>query len=171
MTEKNPVELGGADLEEHIRSLRRFARALVGNPSDADDLVQETLKRALTYLQDGREIGNLRSYLLTMLHNVRMDNLRKIARFPEVSDEDATLNLSQPAAQHDRLLYREVTECIGDLPEEQREVLLLIGLEGMSYKDTADILCVPIGTVMSRLSRARGALQERVEEPPLRGAG
>lgn len=170
MTNQNPAALERAELEEHIRSLRRFAHALVGNPSDADDLVQETLKRAVTYLQDGREIDNLRSYLLTMLHNVRMDGLRRKARHPEVFDEEATLNLSQPASQHDHLLYREVTECIAELPEEQREVLLLVGLEGMSYKDTAEILGVPIGTIMSRLSRARSALVERVEEPPLRRA-
>jgi RNA polymerase sigma-70 factor (ECF subfamily) len=170
MTKQNPATLEWAELEEHIRSLRRFAHALVGNASDADDLVQETLKRAVTYLQDGREIDNLRYYLLTLLHNARMDGLRRQARHPEVFDEEATLNLSQPAAQLDHLLYREVTEYIAELPEEQREVLLLVGLEGMSYKDSAEILGVPIGTIMSRLSSARSALLERVEEPPLRRA-
>lgn len=170
MTERSALDLQNGNLEEHIKALRRFARALVGNPSDADDLVQETLKRAITYLQDGRKIDNLRSYLLTMLHNVRIDTLRQSARKPEVSDEDVTQGLSQAASQHDSLLFQEVTDCIALLPEEQREVLLLVGLEGMSYKDTAEILGVPIGTIMSRLNRGRTALSAMLEEPEQRGS-
>src|SRR3546814_4185298 len=68
------------ELEDHIRALRRYARALIGNRSDADDLVQETLRRALTYLSDGREIRNPRAYLLTMLHHVRVDHVKRLIR-------------------------------------------------------------------------------------------
>lgn len=154
---------GGQDLESHIRALRRYARALVGNTADADDLVQETLKRALTYVSRGQEIRDVRAYLLTMLHNVRIDMVKRQSRTREVLTPSEDIPLATMPSQNDSLVLRQVSEAVDRLPEEQREVLLLIGLEGMGYRETAEILGLPIGTIMSRLSRARSALKNALQ--------
>lgn len=158
---RSPREAGGngQHLVEHIQALRRFATALVGNHADADDLVQEALKRALVYLDGERRIDNLRAYLFTILHNVRIDALKRDARAgPQVAVEDTTL-VSEAASQTDRLACREAIAAMQRLSEEHRQVLLLVGVEGMSYREAAGILDLPVGTVMSRLSRARTALR------------
>ena len=155
-----PSAAGGAALTEHIQALRRYANVLVGSHADADDLVQEALKRALTYLEDGRQIENLRAYLFTILHNVRNDMLKKRARGgTQVPVEDTTL-VSGQASQADRIACSQVIQAMQQLSEEHRQILLLVGVEGMSYRDAAEILDLPIGTVMSRLSRGRAALRE-----------
>lgn len=148
------------ELDQQIRMLRRYACALVGNLADADDLVQETLKRALTYSDRGAEIRNLRSYLLTMLHNVRVDSVKRQIRAGDPVDLDETLPLAITPSQNDYLVCKEVTDAISSLSADQREVLLLVGLEGVSYRDAAEILAVPVGTIMSRLCRGRRALRE-----------
>lgn len=154
------VTHGGRELEEHIRALRRYARALVGNTADSDDLVQETLKRALTYLSDGKEIRNLRAYLLTMLHHVRIDHAKRAIKTRDHLTLDDMSMPGVPANQMARLECRELSAAIEALPAEQREVLLLVCLEGLSYQETAELVGTPIGTVMSRLSRARTALRK-----------
>ncbi len=151
--------LSRAELEEHMRALRRYARALIGNRADADDLVQETLRRALTYLSDGREIRNPRAYLMTMLHHVRVDHAKRATRSNDQIPLDELVMPAVPPAQLMRLECRDLAAAIEMLPVDQREVLLLVGLEGMSYRETADLVGSPIGTVMSRLSRARMALR------------
>jgi RNA polymerase sigma-70 factor (ECF subfamily) len=148
-----------ANLELHIDALRRYSRALVGNVADADDLVQETLKRALIYAHGGKEIRNARSYLLTMLHNVRVDYAKR-ERWNERQPLTDHLFPVCRATQPDRIVCDEVIAAIKDLPKEQRDVLLLTGLDDLSYQDIADRLGIPIGTVMSRLSRGRKALQK-----------
>jgi RNA polymerase sigma-70 factor (ECF subfamily) len=143
-----------------MHALRRYATVLVGNHADADDLVQESLKRALIYLDGDREIKNLRAYLFTILHNVRNDALKKKARAgTQVPVEDVPL-VSGETSQSDRLACSQVMQAIQRLSEEHRQVLLQVGVEGMSYRETAEILDLPIGTVMSRLNRARTALRE-----------
>lgn len=150
----------GEQLLEHIQALRRYANVLVGNHADADDLVQEALKRALNYLERDRQIGNLRAYLFTILHNVRNDALRnQVRRGTQVPVEDTPL-VSNQASQSDHVACNQVIQAMLRLSEEHRQVLLLVGVEGMSYRETAEILELPIGTVMSRLSRARTALRE-----------
>lgn len=146
-------------LTGHIQALRRYARALVRDASDADDLVQETLKRALVYLDDGREIRNLRAYLLSMLHNVRIDALKRRRRGGETVEVEEESLASDEASQGDRMTCQQVLAAIQTLSEEHRQVLLLVGLEGLSYRETAEVLGTPIGTVMSRLNRARAALR------------
>lgn len=148
-----------SDLESHIRALRRYARALTANPDDADDLVQETLKRALTYLDGGGEIRNMRYYLLTILHHARIDLAKRDARGGEHLPFDSCLFLASGPIQSDRLVCSEAMDAINRLPEEQRAVILLIGFEGLAYQEVADVLQIPIGTVMSRLSRARKNLR------------
>ncbi len=157
----------GEGLVQHIQALRRYASVLVGNHADADDLVQEALKRALTYLDRDREIENLRGYLFTVLHNVRNDTLKKQARMgTQVPVEDTPL-VSGGASESDRMACNQVIQAMQQLTEEHRQVLLLVGVEGMSYRAAAEILGLPLGTVMSRLNRARAALREvlRLEGP------
>lgn len=149
----------GQDLIEHIQALRRFATALVGNAADADDLVQEALKRALVYLDGERQIDNLRAYLFTILHNVRIDALKRDARAGRQVPVEDTQLISEAASQADRVACQETLGAMQRLSEEHRQVLLLVGVEGMSYREAADVLDLPIGTVMSRLSRARTALR------------
>jgi RNA polymerase sigma-70 factor (ECF subfamily) len=150
------------ELEDHIRALRRYAHALVGGSAHADDIVQETLKRALHYLRDGKEILNLRAYLFTMLHHVHIDHIKREKRAGELLPIDEEMQLAVPPPQLGYLQCREVAAAIRALPDEQREVLLLVALEGMSYQDATEILGVPIGTIMSRLNRARKAVADRL---------
>lgn len=146
----------GVDLAPCMAALRRRARRLAGNRTDADDLVQETLKRALIYMNGRADIANAQAYLWTMLNHVHYDLLKQQPARDAVALEDAIL--VSPPAQVERLQCREVMVAIYGLPNDQRQVLMLIGLEGHSYKDTAAALNIPIGTVMSRLSRARERL-------------
>jgi RNA polymerase sigma-70 factor (ECF subfamily) len=147
-----------------IPRLRRFARALVGDPSDADDLVQDCLLRALGRLSFWRQGTNMRAWLFTILRNLHKNQLRQSSRRPAEVPIDETPGVSSPPAQEQRLALRDLSEAMAGLPETQREVVLLIGLEGMSYKETARILDVPLGTVMSRLSRGREALRAMMHD-------
>lgn len=153
---------------EYIPSLRRYARALTGDPSDADDLVQECLSRALARRQKRADIRNLRAYLFTILHNAHVDRLNERRRWSYSLAEDFfETRLARPAPQPDRLALRDLAEALEKLPEEQRQTVLLVGYEGMAYKDAAAVLEVPIGTVMSRLSRGREALRRMMNGAPM----
>lgn len=150
-----------ADLVTHVGALRRYARALVGNPVDADDMVQECLTRVLAQMRAWREVRDLRAYMFTTLHNVFVDNgRRKRSAGLEVPIDDVVGRLSTPATQNVRLEVRDMMDALAQLPREQREVVLLVGMEGMSYLEAAEVIGVPIGTVMSRLSRGREALRQ-----------
>ena len=148
--------LNEVDLAPCMAALRRRAARLAGNRADADDLVQETLKRALTYMSGRADIANVQAYLSTMLNHAYYDQVRQHPSRDTVPLEDATL--VSPPAQVERLQCRDILVAVDGLPDDQRQVLILIGLEGHSYKDTALVLNIPIGTVMSRLSRARERL-------------
>jgi len=144
-------------LVELIPRLRRYARALVGDRASADDLVQDTLERAWAKLHLYRRGTDLRAWLFTVMHNVHVNKVRAT----RVTDtlEDELPELAQRASQGDTLLVRDLDRAIAQLPAEQRAVLLLVTLEEMSYEDVARALGIPIGTVMSRLSRAREKLR------------
>jgi len=144
-------------LVELIPRLRRYARALVGDRASADDLVQDTLERAWAKLHLYRRGTDLRAWLFTVMHNVHVNKVRAT----RVTDtlEDELPELAQRASQGDALLVRDLDRAIARLPAEQRAVLLLVTLEEMSYEDVARALGIPIGTVMSRLSRAREKLR------------
>ncbi|MCG8595848.1 MAG: sigma-70 family RNA polymerase sigma factor [Kiloniellales bacterium] len=152
---------------EHISGLRRYALRLSGNSVDADDLVQESLSRALMRQRKNAEIRNLRAYLFSVLHNTHVDRMAERRRWHENVTE-AFLENSQfcPASQPDRLALYEVAKALDAMPEEQRHALLLVGYEGLSYKESAAILGVPVGTVMSRLSRARDTLRRLTNRAP-----
>jgi len=144
-------------LVELIPRLRRYARALVGDRASADDLVQDTLERAWAKLHLYRRGTDLRAWLFTVMHNVHVNKVRAT----RVTDtlEDELPELAQRASQGDALLVRDLDRAIAQLPAEQRAVLLLVTLEEMSYEEVARALGIPIGTVMSRLSRAREKLR------------
>ena len=144
-------------LVELIPRLRRYARALVGDRASADDLVQDTLERAWAKLHLYRRGTDLRAWLFTVMHNVHVNRVRA-ARATDPLEDDMP-ELAQRAAQGDALLVRDLDRAIARLPAEQRAVLLLVTLEEMSYEDVARTLGIPIGTVMSRLSRAREKLR------------
>ena len=140
-----------------IPRLRRYARALVGDRAGADDLVQDTLERAWAKLHLFRQGTDLRAWLFTVMHNVHVNRIRA-ARPTEALDDDMP-ELAQRAAQGDALLVRDLDRAIAALPPAQREVLLLVALEDLSYEEAAQVLGIPIGTVMSRLARAREKLR------------
>jgi len=156
----------GKRLVELIPRLRRYARALVGDRATADDLVQDTLERAWAKLHLYRRGTDLRAWLFTVMHNVHVNRVRS-ARPTDTLDDEMP-ELAQRATQPDALLVRDLDRSIGRLPADQRAVLLLVTLEDMSYEEVARTLGIPIGTVMSRLSRARDKLRGMLlgQQPP-----
>lgn len=150
---------------DEIPRLRRFARALSGDQALADDLVQDCLERALGRLHTWRENTNMRAWLFTILRNLYFNQLRSSARRPTETtfDEGPELTTGTAPTQEQGLVLRDLGTALELLPDQHREVILLIGLEGMNYKDTADILEVPVGTVMSRLSRGRATLKSLMD--------
>lgn len=153
------------DLEAEIPALRRYARALARNRDTADDLVQDTLVRALAAQARWRE-GNLRTWLFTILTNLNRNRLRSLARrAPHDGLEAIDTAVATPATSGEA---DDILHALDALGPEQREVLLLVALEGLSYAQCAEIVGVPIGTIMSRLSRARAAVRTALDpqRPP-----
>ncbi len=148
-------------VEPEIPGLRRYARALLRDPSQADDLVQDCLERAVSRWSQRRDEGSVRAWLFTILHNLAVNRLQqRRRRGPQVPLEAvAESALSEPAGQEAAVVQADVLKSLARLPEDQRSVLLLVSVEDLSYTDTAKALGVPVGTVMSRLSRARERLR------------
>jgi RNA polymerase sigma-70 factor (ECF subfamily) len=146
--------------DEYIPRLRRYARALTSDRNQADDLVQECLTRAWEKLSLWQRGTNLRAWLFTILHNLYVNDLRRRKNHPELLTlDDEALDAPHRATQEDGFELRDLHVALNRLPLEQREVLLLVGLEEMSYEEVAKTLGIPIGTVMSRLSRSRERLR------------
>lgn len=139
--------------------LRRYAHALTGNAAWADDLMQDTAERALNKRLKWRPDSNLKAWLLTMLRNLYIDQLRKQHEAPD-GGEDGPWPSEPLQEQVDGLFLRDVQRALYCLPLDQREVLLLVGLEELSYQEAAAVLGIPRGTVMSRLSRARERMHD-----------
>ncbi|AWK85869.1 RNA polymerase subunit sigma-70 [Azospirillum thermophilum] len=152
-----------AQIEAEIPRLRRFARAMVRDATLADDLVQECLERALSRLHLWRPGSNLRAWLFTILRNLHINGVRRRQTVVDIDAEAQASIGAAPGSQFVRLELRDLRRALGLLPTEQREVVLLIGLEGISYGEAADILGISIGTVKSRLSRGRRALRLLME--------
>lgn len=143
-----------------VPRLRRYAAALVGNLSDADDLVQDCIEKALANRHALRDVSRLGGWLLSILHNLHVSGLRwRRRRGAEVPVEDLANDLALSAEPADRAAVRDFVRAFGQLSEEHRTVLLLTGMEGLSYREAAEVLEVPVGTVMSRLARARERLR------------
>jgi RNA polymerase sigma-70 factor (ECF subfamily) len=147
-------------LESEIPRLRRYARALTRNPAKADDLVQSGLVRALEKQHLWQPGSNLRAWLFTILHNQHVNDVRHSLREGSLGpvEEAEPVWRVEPVVDAS-LQLRDLQRGINTLSYEQREVLLLVGLEGMRYEQVADILGIPVGTVRSRLSRARTTLR------------
>jgi RNA polymerase sigma-70 factor (ECF subfamily) len=134
-------------LQEELPSLMRYATALVRDPDDAGDLVEDTVRMALAHEEEYRRGDSLRLWLLTMLHDLRDNPFRQsIAAITLPDHASRSLTLSQ------------LDLALGQLPEEQRAIILLLGLEGLTYEETAAVLRLPLGTMRARLARGRAGL-------------
>lgn len=158
-----PAAPASQPLVGHIPDLRRYARALTGDAWAADDLVQDTLERACARWQLWAAGSDLRAWLFTLMHNLFIDGARRAVRQQgqRVDIDDAAGELAAPPSSTDAGI--DLQRCLLRLPDEQREVLLLVTLQDLGYEDVARITGVPVGTVMSRLSRARSRLRELME--------
>jgi RNA polymerase sigma-70 factor, ECF subfamily len=139
-----------------IPNLRRYARALVGDRDGADDLVQDTLERAVRKFHLWRP-GDLRAWLFSIMHNVFVNQLKSRKIAPSVEIDEATLAAHVPTVTSVDVI--DLQRALLSLAPEQREVVLLVALEDMTYADVSRALGIPIGTVMSRLSRGREKLR------------
>lgn len=158
-------------LECWVPNLRRYARALLRDAEKADDVVQDCLERAISRRHLWKEDGNTRAWLFTIMHNIHANNARSLATRPvEAPLEDHEARLAAPPNQAGQMVRRELARALQKLPKEQRDVILLVALEGMSYGEVAESLGIAQGTVMSRLSRGRERLRRIMDEgsPALR---
>jgi RNA polymerase sigma-70 factor (ECF subfamily) len=154
-------------IEEEIPRLRRYARALTRDVNAADDLVQDCLTRALSKVHLWQKGTDLRAWLFTILHNQYVNHVRRAVREGSaVGLSDSEPMLTTSPNQGKRLELRDLERAIAKLPEEQRAVLLLVGLEGMRYEEVASVLDVPVGTIRSRLSRGREMLRQLMGMAP-----
>jgi len=159
----------GSKLEPQIPRLRRYARVLCHDPERADELVQDCLYRAIRKAHLFQPGSNLRAWLFTILHNLYVNSVRRSTRESiNVPLEDVEPVLVERPAQGGGLTLRDLGRAMTRLTEEQRQVLLLVGLEGMSYDEVASILGLPVGTVRSRLSRGREELRRMLNGEALR---
>ena len=141
-----------------VPRLRRYARALAGNRDDADDLVQDTLERAWARSALWRGVADMRGWLFSIMHNLHADGVRRPRVATQAMDDD-TPEIAMAPTQGERLAVLDLQAALDQLPAEQKEVVLLVALEDMAYADIAKTLGIPIGTVMSRLSRGRERLR------------
>ena len=160
-------------IAREIPHLRRYAAVLVGAPERVDDLVQDCLERALRKRHLWHRQGSLRSWLFRLLYRQHIDRSRSLARRRVVTRAAADDQpVVQGASQEHSVQVRDVAAALQRLPEKQRSAIVLVGVEGFSYEETARILDVPIGTLRSRLSRGRDALRDTwspaAVEPALR---
>jgi RNA polymerase sigma-70 factor (ECF subfamily) len=159
------------ELVAAIPRLRRYARVLTGDAARADDLVQDTLARAWDKRRLWRTGSDLRAWLFTIMHNVHVNQLALARRDAanvsiDADPGNASWQLPVRANQLDRVELMEVVQQMGRLSPDQRQVLMLAAVEEMRYEEIATVLSIPVGTVMSRLSRARDKLRQLIAEPP-----
>ena len=149
-----------SQIEALIPRLRRYARAMVHDPVAADDLTQDCLVRALGKIHLWEEGTDLRAWLFTILHNQHISRARQAARQRDIIElQKCKPGLTLSPSQMARLELRDLERAIARLPEEQRSVILLVGLEGMRYEEVASVVNLPVGTVRSRVSRGRETLR------------
>lgn len=152
-------------IEQEIPRLRRYARLFARDRDTADDLVQESLLRALSGLHTFEPGTNMRAWLFTILHNVFRNDYRRAKRNPVQPNSDLIADHAATAVRGNQESHMElarVQAALSTLGEDFREVILLCGVEGLLYEEAAEVLGIPVGTVRSRLSRARAALRDAV---------
>lgn len=155
------------DIVAALPKVRRFAYSLTGNMADADDLLQSACERALRNEASFQPGTRMESWMYRIVQNLWIDECRRRrVRGTAVDPEDAGLSDGGSAARgtEDRMTLEQVRAAMANLPEAQRAVLALVAVEGLSYRETSEILEIPVGTVMSRLSRARDALMRHTSE-------
>lgn len=146
-----------------IPPLRMYAKALVGDPTQADDLVQDCLERAWSRSHLFRSEGNMRVWLFAILHNLYVSAVRRQSRQPvRIPLTDQVESRSLRSAQEGRLEIADLERALAGLPVDQRAAVLLVGLEDMTYEEAAGVLDIPVGTLMSRLHRGRKQLRARM---------
>lgn len=157
------------EVMKELPALRRYALSLTRRPADAEDLVHDALVRALERNATYNPSGNLRGWLLSIVHNLHIDRLRS-EKSAVTRERDFAAEKPDTLApnQIDSVRLSQVRRAFDDLPEEQREAMHLVTIEGLSYEEAAKVLGVPAGTVMSRISRGREALRRWESGPPLR---
>ena len=161
----------GKELEEQVPRLRRYALTLARDAARADDLVQDSLLRAIRKRHLFQPGTNLPAWLFTIMHHQYVNNVRsRVREGISIPVEDVESVLTVPATQGAGLQLRDLDRAMARLPEEQRQTLLLNGLEGFSYEDVAMILDIPVGTVRSRLSRGREGLRQMLDREQPRAA-
>lgn len=152
-------------IEPMIPAFRRYARALLRDTTQADDLVQDCLERIIGRWSQRRDADETRQWAFAILHNLAVDALRRRARrgvhlaLEDVEEHEMAVR----GNQEDRLIHEEIVRALDALPPEQRSVVLLVSIEDMSYAEAAKALGIPVGTVMSRLSRGRERLQRALD--------
>lgn len=150
-----------AEIEDYIPQLRRYALALCHNGVAADDLVQESVTRALTKSHLFKQGTNLRAWLFTIMHNVNISNARRNKHIGAPVDPDiAAATLSTQPGQEEPLKLKALEKAMQVIPDTQRVAVIMAGVEGMSYDEISEQLDVPIGTIKSRVSRGRDALRK-----------
>lgn len=154
-----------AKVVDYLADLRRYALALTRDPHDAEDLVQDTLARAYERQSTFRVGSALKPWLMSIMHNCFVDGQRSKAVRRRNSREHST-DASYPASQEDAVRLSEVRRAFLALPDEQREALHLIAIEGLTYPEAALVLTIPEGTVLSRVSRARQTLRANQHSAP-----
>jgi RNA polymerase sigma-70 factor (ECF subfamily) len=143
-----------------LGALRRYARSLTRDETQAEDLVQDTLVRAYERRGSFRSGGNLRGWLLSILHNSFVDGRRRhMAEARRLDQAAAFVDTEAPPEQESRVRLQQVHAAFMSLPDEQRAALHLVAIEGLRYQEAADVLKIPVGTLMSRLGRARATLR------------
>lgn len=150
-------------LVAQIGSLRAFAVSLCGDRERADDLVQETLFKAWNHLDSFKEGTNLKAWLFTILRNTYFSERRKRKREVEDADGSYAARLSSRPEQHGHMDMKDFQEALSHLPDDQREALILVGAAGFSYEEAAEISGCAVGTIKSRVNRARSRLADALE--------
>ena len=151
-------------IEEEIPRLRRFARSLTRDPDHADDLVQECLMRAIAKIDTWQPGTNLRAWLFTILRNAFLNDVRRSDRSPFTGDEiDPDRHGAIEASQESHIAVDEIATVFAGLSAEHRVILTLVAIEGFAYEEAATICDIPVGTVRSRLSRAREAMRQALQ--------
>ena len=151
-----------ATVQPLIPALRRYARGLLRDSVEADDLVQDALERIITRWSQRRDDGSLQTWAFRILHNLAMDRMRRQRRrgAPVDIDELPEQWLTARATQEDEIARQDILRSLAALPDEQRSVILFVAVEGLSYAEVAEVMGIPVGTVMSRLSRGREKIRE-----------
>lgn len=158
-----PETFSAAELAAVLPRLRRYARALTGNRDAADDLTQDTLERAWSKRALWQPGTNLRAWIFSVMHNVFVNGVRRARETVPLAGDEGAADARGLASAETGVVLGELANALRELPAEQRSVVLLVGLEQFSYSEAAEVLGVPVGTVMSRLSRGRERLRTLLE--------